>query len=202
MDLEWWAYLIGYSFAIVIGHFGTNRLVDELWESILPNEQERKQVRPFPEHPRMVGVVERGLYVTAILFNQLLVVGFWLVLKTAGQWAGWRENVEPGRGKSSYPAATEQSSIPGRSIYNIFLIGSGVSLGYAAAGAGLTKWLSDDQWGLAATTAVAMVVANGVLRWWVSGSVATPLRRDWASMREWARRSMRFVSRGRPVRLA
>jgi len=62
------------------------------------------------------GVVERLLYTTAFLVNQPGFIAVWLALKVASQWERWKKVDE-------------------RATYNVFLIGSGLSLIMAFLGA-------------------------------------------------------------------
>ena len=62
-----------------------------------------------------VGIVERLLYTTAFLLNQPGFVAVWLALKVASQWKRWQGEE--------------------RATYNVFLIGSGLSLIMAYLGA-------------------------------------------------------------------
>jgi len=62
-----------------------------------------------------VGIVERLLYTTAFLVNQPGFFAVWLALKVASQWKRWGGDE--------------------RATYNVFLIGSGLSLIMAFLGA-------------------------------------------------------------------
>ncbi|MGD0252617.1 MAG: hypothetical protein ABSC01_07960 [Verrucomicrobiota bacterium] len=80
--IDWIPYVIGYGFAIVIGHFAIRRLVDRLWISIGDDEAHWRQ-RSGWWLPEIVGFVERSLYVGSIKHGFPEFVGIWLALKVA-----------------------------------------------------------------------------------------------------------------------
>src|SRR2546425_10452035 len=73
--------------------------------------------RPHPEHPQMVGLVERTLYTASWLLGQPEFIAVWLALKVAGQWSRWSE-VKNVQGKE----------MSGRAVFNTFLIGNAFSV--------------------------------------------------------------------------
>jgi len=119
-------FAIGYFFAIFVAHYPILWVVTDAWERIGQNDLRR----PYPWLPPILGMMERGLYVTAFYIDKPEFIGIWLVLKVAGQWVRWsQENV-------------------GRSIFTIFLIGNILNIAYAAVGSRLVVWcdqLSCDQ---------------------------------------------------------
>jgi hypothetical protein len=73
--------------------------------------------------PAAVGYLERALYTSAWVVGRPELAAVWLALKVAGQWGRWQVDRTLG---------TVQ--IQGRSVYNLFLLGSGLSLAFAFAG--------------------------------------------------------------------
>jgi hypothetical protein len=63
-----------------------------------------------------MGILERFMYTTVFLVNQPAFIAVWLALKVASQWRRWEEDKE-------------------RGTYNIFLMGSALSLIIAFLGA-------------------------------------------------------------------
>ena len=88
-------YLIGFLFAIFVGDFFVKHIVDELWSDIGAVNAPRDPIRPNPFHPRMVGFIERTLYVISIQINSPQFIGVWLAVKVAGQWKRWNGNSPP-----------------------------------------------------------------------------------------------------------
>jgi len=87
--------------------------------------------------PAVVGVLERILYVIAILAEAPEFIGVWLAIKTAGSWKGWSE----GRDYPSGDGTEKKIVIPGRQEFNLFLVGSAVSAICGVAGGYTIKWL-------------------------------------------------------------
>lgn len=75
--------------------------------------------------PEFVGFVERPLYVAALQYDAVTSIAAWFVLKVAGKWNPWSEDAKRGTDGAQRPS--------GRNLYNIFLVGNGLSLGLAAA---------------------------------------------------------------------
>jgi hypothetical protein len=66
-----------------------------------------------------MGILERFMYTTVFIVNQPAFVAVWLALKVASQWKRWEDNKQ-------------------RGTYNVFLIGSAISLIIAFLGAWVT----------------------------------------------------------------
>lgn len=75
--------------------------------------------------PRFVGGLEQFMYTSAVLIDAREFIAVWLALKLAGEWA-WRRTDR----SRSYP------------MFNIFLIGNGLSVSLGAATALIIRrWL-------------------------------------------------------------
>jgi hypothetical protein len=66
-------------------------------------------------------------------------IGVWLALKVAGQWKNWTESW-------SIEVDGRTIQVVGREVFNIFLLGNALSVGFAAIGAKLIDWLSACAW--------------------------------------------------------
>lgn len=117
----WFSYILGYFFAIIIGHWCISWVVNTLWSA--SGWLKNKEVQPFAYTPSLVGLVERALYVASLQFGRSEFIAVWLAMKVAGQWKKWEEG-----------ANVESGTIPGRAFYNFFLIGTGFSIAYAFVG--------------------------------------------------------------------
>lgn len=71
--------------------------------------------------PILVGFFESILYPTAWLVGRLEFIGFWIALKTAGQWKAWQQGVQ-------------DDPHEGRRRFLVFLIASALSLLFASLG--------------------------------------------------------------------
>jgi hypothetical protein len=152
----WWPYVIGYLFAIVIAHFPISWVVNRMWESIGWAKDNKERIRPASWQPSILGCVERALYVAFFQLGKPEFISVWLAMKIAGHWKGWSEDRE-----------YEGGVITGRMVYNIFLIGSALSIGYAVTGAKLVEWCLRQEWSLAIGVPVSLLLATSVLGYWV-----------------------------------
>jgi len=119
------SYILGYFFATAIAHVPIARLVKQSW-LLVPRRFYPPAVHKLEWATFGLGLIERALYVTVLLIGgpALAFIGVWLALKVAGQWDYWKS---PKTGK----------------LYNLFLIGNGLSLVYAVTGWFLIRWTSD-----------------------------------------------------------
>ena len=99
-----------YIFAIFFGTPVTTSVVNKAWE-ISGRTEERLRPTVLAE---LVGIIERCLYITAMVFNQHAFVGVWLALKAVGGWSQIKEKERP--------------------LFAAFLIGVGLSLAFASVG--------------------------------------------------------------------
>ncbi len=107
--------IIGYLVSLAGGALVLWLLVDIIAWGYLEKHGISKKQRGILTLP--MGLVERLLYTTAFLLNQPGFVAVWLALKVASQWELWK-------GKE-------------RGTYNVFLIGSGLSLIISFVGAAI-----------------------------------------------------------------
>jgi hypothetical protein len=135
----WLAYAIGYFFSIFIGHWFIKLVVDKMHM-----EEVYKEEKGLIWQASAVGFVERTLYTASWNVGKPEFIAVWLALKVASQWGRWSNG---GKG------------VPGRSIFNVFLVGSGLSILYAVVGAMIIKWLRDGN--LWVTLIVSLILIGG-----------------------------------------
>lgn len=150
----WWSYIVGYLFGVVIAHFPISLVVDQMWECIGWTKGD-EEIRPQYWLPRILGCVERALYVASFQLGKPEFIGVWLALKVAGGWKRWTEDKEH-KGRI----------ITGRAVYNIFLIGNALSIAYAAVGAKLVEWCSKQEWLFVIGGPVCLFLATLALFCW------------------------------------
>lgn len=112
LTIPWWQYLI-YSAGLAF----VFRLLHSLWRASaaargdFPHDRKQKQVvippywkafwycfkgfNEFKEHsdlwiPFFIGVIELTVYPVLLVLGQILIIGGWLGIKTAGGWMGWQ----------------------------------------------------------------------------------------------------------------
>jgi hypothetical protein len=126
-------YVVGYGFAIAGGHVFIWILMRTLWKSLgdtITNEGNKPYREQHKQFPMMLGILERGLYAASWQFGKPEFIAVWLALKVAGQWKAWGEDRE-----------VRNSIVSGRAVFNVFLIGNGLSIGYGVVGALMVDWL-------------------------------------------------------------
>ena len=113
-------YACGFIFGIVYAHPPIHAITMNLrriWKLEYPGLEDPPYI---PILPGIVGYVERLLYIIAFSMGQPIFIGIWLTLKTAARWEEWTK--------------PDPEKIPGRATYNVFLVGSGLSILYAFIG--------------------------------------------------------------------
>lgn len=134
----YWNIAVGFLFSTVVAHYLVRPIVDSLW-------QQTGGQRGSGTLSTVQGYVERFLYTASYYSNHPSFIGFWPVLKVASQWKTWSE--KPG--------------------YNIFLIGTGISIIYGVAGAKLIVWLGNQQWDKSILVALILIISSPILRCWI-----------------------------------
>lgn len=104
----------------------------------------------------MVGVVERVLYTASWQLGKPEFIAVWLALKVAGQWRRWTDDMCP-----------NGPVVPGRTIFNVFLIGNALSIAYGSTGGLLIKWLNMGACLRALVIGTALVLGTLLLNVWV-----------------------------------
>lgn len=159
------AYLWGFLVAILLPQLLLPVVQERLWDMVADHNNVPRHVarQDVVFLPAIVGLLERVLYVAAILGGQGAFIGVWLALKTAGGWKGWS-------GERTYSWEVEGQAktgqIPGRQEFNLFLVGSALSLTFAAAAAYSIRWLLDGSVDYAvAATLTAVLLALATVSW-------------------------------------
>lgn len=133
----------GYIFATALAHWPIEKVRDKAWETILAiNKKKQDGDSRFysrPYYACVVGIIERPLYIAAFQLGQPEFIALWMGAKIAGGWKGW-ENPKQGR-----------------DIFNAFMVGNALSLGYAVWGYQLIKWFYTDSY------EVLIIAVSGVL---------------------------------------
>jgi len=142
--------IIAYGFAVLVGHWMIRSVMRELREGC-ENKDRDPTSPPGRSHSAAIGCVERALYVTALLMGLPQFIGLWLIIKTAAQWHKWKDN---------------------RWVFNLFLIGNGLSIGFAGAGYGLRRFMGSGMWPLALLPILGACFGT----WWLKTYIANQRR--------------------------
>ena len=108
--------ILGFLFSTVVSTLILWLLIDKLGWSYLKKHEINKKEPGILTMP--MGIVERILYTTVFLIGSPNIVGFWIALKVASQWGRWSKENE-------------------RGTYNLFLIGTALSLLLSYIGASI-----------------------------------------------------------------
>jgi hypothetical protein len=87
--------------------------------------------------------------VVSLQLGKAEFIGVWLALKVAGQWKRWSEGVRVG-----------EREVDARVFYNIFLIGSGLSIAYSIVGAQLIGAIGSEKWSIAVGLPAALLLGT------------------------------------------
>lgn len=117
------AVLLGLLYALFGGHFLTR------WVVATARGDDGSTGATSP-HPAMVGYVERTIVFGAWMLERPELAGAWVVLKAAATWRRWEKE---------------------RAVYNVFLIGTGLSVILATIGALIVPSITRADWARAAT---------------------------------------------------
>lgn len=132
----WCKYIFGYFYAIFLSHFPVKFSVENLRKESLHSSNEKENdefVRGSVITAAIIGLVERAMYVTFILTDSFQFIGIWIALKVAGQWGNtWTRTANLKESESEIKSELLQKYIIyGEDIYNIYLIGNGLSAIYS-----------------------------------------------------------------------
>jgi hypothetical protein len=144
--------ILGYLFSLLGGHLATQATVNLMYKKLPGSPDER-----VPWMPPIIGFLERILYTAAWVANKEPFVAVWLAFKGVAQWTGWNEGREVGQG-------ADKKKIPGRAIFNIFLIGNALSLLFAVTGGEIVNLLPNNK--ILASRMVLGVCAATLLQYW------------------------------------
>ena len=149
-DPPWLFYFLGYAFGVVLGHSLVGMVVDQMYENFaryMKQDLVKDGIRPQPWVPQITGVVERILFISALLMGHASFIGVWLAVKTASQWKFWNEEKT-------------------RTRFQIFLIGNGLSILYAATGYKIIVWLGREEITIAAVVSICLVSITLLIFLW------------------------------------
>lgn len=153
---EWWTYIVGYAFALLVGHLCIAPVISVAWDKV---KAKGEIERAGPVFSPVLAFIERALFATAWLIDgaKPFIVA-WLAFKVTGQHV-------KGTPKEA-GAANRIETI--RAVFTIFLIGNALSLVYAVVGAEMIGWLTNGSWELVTFVLSALLLGTFVIWLWVS----------------------------------
>jgi hypothetical protein len=150
--IDLYPHLLGYILATVGAHFIISPIMEYMWRSA----GSRPVDRPRAWHSKLLGMIERAMFVGSIQLKKPEFIGVWLVFKVASQWARWADAKTAGQKSKSGEAH-------GREFYNIFLFGNALSIVFAAVCAMMIKWLSAGDILFSLVVALTVLVGSVIL---------------------------------------
>ena len=106
--IELLPYMVGFAFTLFAGHYYVRAVVVEMYRL---KENHDGPINASGYTSMLIGHSERIIFVVALLISQPLLIGVWLAIKAAGEWR-----------KADHE------------LYQIFLVGTALSLMYGVAG--------------------------------------------------------------------
>lgn len=103
----------------------TTKSYEKMYNHEAPVELDSEKRKAFNWAPSLIGILERIIYTSAIVFGQLILIGIWLTFKAIGQWGDVefsnRNNSRNNDRNNALQGATRMRA-------NNFLIGTALSL--------------------------------------------------------------------------
>lgn len=134
-------YVVGYICSVVGGSIAINFVMKPLWGTVKSEGVKEKITQPYP---RIVGWIERFLYTTALLSAYPSFIGVWLTFKVVGRWERAKKQFEVLYEKNSEDIMS-RNKMKAHAIYNVFIIGNGLSIAYAVMGYKIIDWMHRGQ---------------------------------------------------------
>ena len=134
----WYAYLVGFGYAIIIGHLLINPIVWLKRQIVQPS----RRLREHEWQAITTGLIERALFVTALLMGYASFIGFWVALKIAVRWREWEDH---------------------REYFMNVVNANGLSILFAAVGYKMIDWIKLKQWFYAATVPILLILGSALL---------------------------------------
>jgi hypothetical protein len=150
--LSFWPYAIGYGFALVVGQIFIGKIEECMYTELgIPN-------RERAWHSKVLGSIERILFIASFQVGIPQFIAIWVGLKTAGGWKHWTEEIWIHK-----DANGKEIEILGRHTFNIFLVAQALSIGFSTVGWKLIEWLTHYAWAEAIAAGVAALIGATVL---------------------------------------
>lgn len=138
--LNLWPFLIGYTYALVFGHYFISNISKCLYSEL------GMKKRPRAWHSEILGSIERIMFIVSLQIEKPEFIAIWLGLKTAGGWVHWHQEyikIRDKEGRIIKDRSGKQKKAVGRQIFNTFLIAQALNLGFAGISWKLIDWFSE-----------------------------------------------------------
>lgn len=150
--------LVGFAYALLVGHFVTRLVIDAAWGRTKKSDEAR---RDRTVHPAMVGYIERAIVAGAVMAGRPELAAGWFVIKAAAVWKEWTND---------------------RDVFNVFVIGTGLSALFGSIGGLLALAIGTPDSSRIVVLAIFATVLALSLRfadqWWLRWLFGNPGQRD------------------------
>lgn len=150
-----WIY--GFGFSVFAGHLFIKPASHQMWLAV-DLDPGSEPSRPSRWHPEALGLIERPLFTAALLTGNGGFIAVWLGLKTVVQLPAWGVNQE---------GITTGRRVSGREVYVNFMLGTGLSIAFAATGAYATRLLLVHRVTPAALISLATLLGTVAFTLWI-----------------------------------
>ena len=139
----WWAYVVGFGLALLFNQSLTRLVSSSLWRGMEWRGSEVADPHWHAWHPRAIGAIEAVLFAGSVTLKHPEFIAIWLGLKVAGSWQGWAKDqkVKLRIKTADAEIVVREFSVPGRTVFNVFLIGTALSLIGGCTGGQTITWL-------------------------------------------------------------
>jgi hypothetical protein len=149
--------LIGYSISIGVGGV-VIYYISKSARKITETDKDFSSGSEYIWATIIMGCIERFIYTTSIVFGVKEFIPAWLVVKVASQWSKWDGT------KDKSINTINDGSFKGRGMYQMYLVGSGLSVIYGALGGQTIIWISNgNSWYAIISNIVVIILSLFIL---------------------------------------
>jgi len=146
----------GFFYAVILGQYLISKLIFRSWDGLLleasVDKIEDKQLSKWSRWTNSpLGWVEKALFFSAIIVDVPEFIVFWLAMKVAARWGAWEH----------------------RGVFNTFLIGTGLSLGWGVLGGKFVSWSLNKEYLKAISWTSSLLLFTLFLWFYIHRAVVT-----------------------------
>lgn len=160
-DINLWSeiifMLISYGISIGIGHIVVFSISDSMFKLILKEKYVTWEIGPYRWTTKWVGILERLIITTSIIFGVSGVLVIWYGIKIISKVNVWNEENKKSTNLGHFELVKYGR---GRALFNNYLIGTALSLFFGAFGAQVFYWLQNKDYLLFSFSTVVIVIIS------------------------------------------
>jgi hypothetical protein len=148
-------YIGAFFYGVLIAGYFIHQIVELTWEIIRIDTGVYEYLKRYSWLVSINGMIERTLYICALLAGSPNFIAFWIGVKTIAGSERWGL-----RTRTKNEISEEIKRIPGRAIYSTFLVGNGLSLLYAFVGFSLIKCIERKEYWFAFFVGLSLICGS------------------------------------------